>query len=172
MIHKIVIQRPSGSESLILASAGSSFATRSGDLDPLQRGEGALVARGEPALELFERERVWRVADITERVLEIFDQREAEGLVRDSPGDDVVELAAAPRQFLSGAYPALRGRRKRPQELCKCLFVVAEGLGHRYQDGSAAGFLPSKISRSFERQREMRLAMVPDGISSVSPIVW
>jgi hypothetical protein len=130
-----------------------------------------LVARGEPALELFERERVRLVADITKRELEIFDQRVAEGFVRDSPGDDVVEFAAAPRQLLSGAHPALRGRRKRPQELCKRHFVVA-GLGHRYQDGSGARFLPSKISRSFARQREMRLAMVPDGISSVSPIVW
>jgi hypothetical protein len=125
----------------------------------------------EPAPELFERKRLGLIADLAERAIEIFDERLAERLVGDRLRDDVVELAAAPRQLLSRAHPALGCRRKRPQELCEPLFVVSSGRGHRTQDGSGAGFLPSKTSRSFARHREMRLAMVPDGISSASPIV-
>lgn len=117
-------QRPFGELGLILAPGGDSSATRSGDLDPLQRGERPLVARGEPAPELFERERVGLIADVAERPLEIFDQREAEGFVRNRPGDDVVELTAAAGKLLRGTDPAFRGRRERPEKLGEALFVV------------------------------------------------
>ena len=126
----------------------------------------------EAAPELFERQQARLVADVAKRPFEIFDQREAEGLVRDRPGDDIVELTAAPRQLLGGSHPTFGCRGKRPQKLGEPLFVVSSGRGHRLQDGSGAAFLPSRISRSFARHREMRLAIVPEGISSVSPIVW
>jgi len=92
---------------------------------PLQRSETArLLIRRKPAAQLFERERLGLVADIPERVLEIRDQRLAEGLVGDGARDDVVELASALGKLLCRAHPALRCRRESPEQLSESFFVV------------------------------------------------
>jgi hypothetical protein len=125
----------------------------------------------ESAPKLLERKGFRFVSLGLQRLLEVCDERTPEHVVGDGSSDDVVEPGAASRQLLSRSHPALGGGRERPQKVRKAFFVVWAGLGHRLQDGSDAEFLPSITSRSFARQREMRLAIVPAGMSSASPIV-
>ena len=57
---------------------------------------------------------------------------------------------------------------KRSEEFSKPDFVVA---AHGHLTARAVVFFPSRNSRSRERQREIRLAIVPGGRSSAAPIV-
>jgi hypothetical protein len=139
---------------------------------PLHRELGGRLGSIETPTQLVERDDSRLVTFSAERRFEIFDQGLPELGVGDRASDDVVELATDARKFLGRLYPPLRGRWKRPQELSKACLVVRDVRGHRSQDGSADGFLPSNSSRSFARQREMRLAIVPAGMSSASPMAW
>src|SRR3989442_934050 len=103
-----------------------------------------------------------------ERRLKVGDQARPELRVGLRPLDDLVEPAPGERQLLGGLDPTLGRRRQRSEKLRDVLFVV---VSHRTPDGSGTDFLPSNLSRSFSRQREIRLAIVPAGRSSASPIV-
>ena len=82
----------------------------------------------------------------------------------------MLEDAPQQRELLSRPHPRGGRGRQGAERLGDAVFVVA----HRVTDPLDAerrGFLPSSLSRNFERQREMRLAIVPAGSSSASPIV-
>jgi hypothetical protein len=126
----------------------------------------------EPAPELLERERVRLVALRAERLLEVGDERPPELEVSLRSGDDVVQLPPRERKLLRGPDPPLWDGPERPDQLRKALFVVCVHLITRQLDDAGSGFLPSRALRSFPRHREMRLAIVPAGMSSAAPIVW
>jgi hypothetical protein len=136
MIQKIVIQRPFEDWNPFWLGQATPPLPGRGIFAPSE--EEGLVAGGEPAPDLFEGKRLGLVSDFAKRAFEIVDEGQAEFLVGNRPGDDVIELAAAPGQLLRGAHPALWGRRERAQKLRKPLFVISSGRRHQSQDGSAA----------------------------------
>src|SRR5439155_20046702 len=68
--------------------------------------------------------------------------------------------------------PTLRARVEEHAEAVQGALRRSGRSGSCSQDASAACSLPSSRSRIFARQREMRLAIVPAGMSRAEPIVW
>src|SRR5206468_6662890 len=131
---------------------------------------GAMLSAQVPA-ELFDRRRCGLVALLRERGLEVGDQRLPELRVGLGPSDDLVDLAPGERQLLRRANPRFGSGRQGGDQLRQVVFVVCAHAVTCPPDCVAAGFLPSSSSRNLTKQREMRLAIVPAGSESASPIV-
>src|SRR5207249_10964223 len=75
------------------------------------------------------------------------------------PGD----LSSGSRELLRCFHPPHRCGRQYAQKLGYAFLVVSAHRSLRSLDAVATGFLPSSRSRRRARQREMRLAIVPEG---------
>ena len=118
-----------------------------------------------------DRDRIRDTTSFPDRSFDVSLDRTPEILVCHSALDQVVELPARERKLLRGLNPGIGRRREGSKELCQPLFVECRHVGHRSPDGSEGSDLPSSWARSFLRQREMRLAIVPGAIARASPIV-
>jgi len=119
-----------------------------------------------------DRDRIRNTTRFPDRSFDVSLDRTPEILVRYGALDQVVELPARERELLRGLNPGIGRRREGSKELCQPLFVECRHVVHRSPDGSEGSDLPSSWARSFLRQREMRLAIVPGAIARASPIVW
>src|SRR5439155_2731760 len=106
-----------------------------------------------------------------ERRLEVGDESPAELGIRFRSRDDLVELGAGPGELLRRSHPRLGRRGKGSDQLSQSVFIECAHTLTCPPDCVGTCFLPSSSSRSLTRQREMRLAIVPAGSSSASPIV-
>src|SRR4051812_18479367 len=105
-----------------------------------------------------------------QRRLKVRDDHGTKCRVRLRALHEVIEDRAQTGQLGCRVDPGPRGRLQQPEELAQALLVPGV-LAHRSPDGPEASFLPSSCPRSFTKQREIRLAMVPEGRSTASPIV-
>jgi hypothetical protein len=101
---------------------------------------------------------------------EIGDEQTAELRVLLCPHEEVVEALPDPRQLLRGGNQAHGGRRQRREKLCELLMVVSRHSNH-LPTGRVSGAESSSADFNLSRHREIRLAIVPGGRSSASPIV-
>lgn len=118
-----------------------------------------------------DRDRIRDTTSFPDRSFDVSFDRTPEILVRHGALDQAVELTTRERKLLRGLHPGIRRRRKRSEELREPLFVECRHVCHRSPDGSEGSDLPSSWARSFLRQREMRLAIVPGAMARASPIV-
>jgi hypothetical protein len=118
-----------------------------------------------------DRDRIRDTTSFPDRSFDVSFDRSPEILVRHGALDQAVELTTRERKLLRGLHPGIRRRRKRSEELRQPLFVECRHVCHRSPDGSEGSDLPSSWARSFLRQREMRLAIVPGAMARASPIV-
>ena len=81
--------------------------------------------------------------------------------------DDSGELGSRLRKLLGRPDPPCRDGGQKSEKLTNPLFVVTD---HQPLDAPPGHDLPSSSERSFVRQREIRLAIVPGGNSRASPI--
>src|SRR6478752_4328938 len=105
---------------------------------------------------------------------EIVDESLPEGGVLLGPRDERVEVGTCPWQLLRCLDPAGRSRREEAKQLAQALFVVRRHSIHHVYTTWEGGIIFRHRSTSVRRrprQREMRLAIVPAGMSSASPIV-
>ena len=82
--------------------------------------------------------------------------------------DPRLDRVPASYQYNNVAEEALAVSMRLAQQLAQPFFAVVR---HQSLDGSGGWFLPSSRSRSLPRQRAIRLAIVPCGISSSDEIV-
>src|SRR5262249_17527612 len=132
---------------------------------------GRVLRVGEVLTQLVDERPLRLVALVAEGRFEVGDERLPELGVRFRPRDDSVELAACDRELLCGPHPRLRRRRKGRDQLGKSVFIECAHTLTCPPDRVGTAFLPSSASRSLTKQREIRLAIVPAGSSSASPIV-
>jgi len=118
-----------------------------------------------------DRDRIRDTTSFPDRSFDVSFDRTPEILVRHGALDQAVELTTRERKLLRGLHPGIRRGRKRSEELRQPLFVECRHVCHRSPDGSEGSDLPSSWARSFLRQREMRLAIVPGAMARASPIV-
>src|SRR5262245_23876332 len=104
-----------------------------------------------------------------DRRLEIGEDALPQLRVRLRARHEIVQGGACGGQLLRRAHPTYGRRRKASQKLAQFLLVVPHVLTS--PDPRGGSILPSKRSRSFARQREIRLATVPEGRPSASPMV-
>src|SRR5919108_1212781 len=133
-------------------------------------GAGRLAV-GQEAAELLHDLRLRLDSFGLQRAFEVGEDLSAEGGVGLGSRGQLVGPATGTRKLLGRPHPAFGRRGKDPDQPSQPLFVVCAHHVTCPLDGAEGAFLPSNASRSLSRQREMRLAIVPAGRPSVSPIV-
>ena len=127
-------------------------------------------ARGEACAHCFGQSWIRLEPGHLEGLLEVGDQRVTEGLIGAGTLDDVVEprrasgISCAACTQASGGAGRVRRRFARVSSSWLCISLQPP-------DSASGVFLPSSSLLSFTRQREMRLAIVPAGMSSASAML-